>query len=198
VQERIKKTYKKDSVVIYPPVKTDKFRLNLKKDDFYLTACRLVPYKKTKLIVEAFNEMSDKKLVVIGSGEEFLSIKSIAKENIVLLGFKEEKELIKYMQEAKAFLYAAIEDFGIVPIEALSCGTPVIALNQGGTAETIRDGISGVHFQNQTKEDIVDAVRRFEKIDFSYETVSDEAKKYNENRFKKEFEDFVNLKLINK
>jgi glycosyltransferase involved in cell wall biosynthesis len=86
--------------------------------------------------------------------------KSIAKENIVLLGFKEEKELIKYMQEAKAFLYAAIEDFGIVPIEALSCGTPVIALNQGGTAETIRDGISGVHFQNQTKEDIVDAVRR--------------------------------------
>lgn len=198
VQERIKKTYKKDSVVIYPPVKTDKFRLNLKKDDFYLTACRLVPYKKTKLIVEAFNEMSDKKLVVIGSGEEFLSIKSIAKENIVLLGFKEEKELIKYMQEAKAFLYAAIEDFGIVPIEALSCGTPVIALNQGGTAETIRDGISGVLFQNQTKEDIVDAVRRFEKIDFSYETVSDEAKKYNENRFKKEFEDFVNLKLINK
>lgn len=81
--------------------------------------------------------MSDKKLVVVGSGEEFDSIKSIIKENILVLGYLEEDELIKYMKKAKAFLYAAIEDFGIVPIEAMSCGTPVIALNDGGTAEDI-------------------------------------------------------------
>lgn len=195
VQERIKKTYKKDSVVIYPPVKTDKFIFETNKEDFYLTASRLVPYKKTKLIVEAFNEMSDKKLVVIGSGEEFLSIKSIAKENIVLLGFLEEEELIKYMQKAKAFLYAAIEDFGIVPIEAMSCGTPVIALNKGGTAETVEDCITGVHFNNQTKEDIILAVHKFETKKFDYENISKLSKVYSEDRFKKEFEDFVDSKL---
>ena len=195
VQERIKKTYKKDSVVIYPPVNTDKFILNEKKEDFYLTACRLVPYKKTKLIVEAFNKMSDKKLVVVGSGEEFDSIKSIAKENILVLGYLEEDELIKYMKKAKAFLYAAIEDFGIVPIEAMSCGTPVIALNDGGTAETIRDKKTGVHFEHQTTKDIIDAVNSFVSLNFDYEAISNEAKKYSQERFKEEFEEFVNSKL---
>ena len=95
--------------------------------------------------------MPDKKLFVIGDGEEYNSIKEIAKENITLLGYQEFDQMIKYMQKAKAFLYAAVEDFGIVPIEAMSCGTPVIALNQGGTAETITDTITGIHFENQTK-----------------------------------------------
>lgn len=195
VQERIKKTYKKDSVVIYPPVKTDKFIFETNKEDFYLTASRLVPYKKTKLIVEAFNDMNDKKLLVIGSGEDFLSIKSIAKDNIILLGFLEEKELIKYMQKAKAFLYAAIEDFGIVPIEAMSCGTPVIALNKGGTAETVEDSLTGIHFSNQTKEDIILAVRNFETKKFDCENISKLSKVYSEDIFKQEFESFVNSKL---
>lgn len=196
VQNRILKTYKRDSVVIYPPVNTDKFILKETKENFYLTASRLVPYKKTKLIVEAFNEMAEKKLIVIGSGEEFESIKKIAKENVELLGYQEFEEMIKYMQKAKAFLYAAIEDFGIVPIEAMSCGTPVIALNDGGTGETVTDEITGIHFKNQIKEDIIEAVNKFENMDFHAIEISKLSEKYSEIRFKKEFEDFVNTKLI--
>lgn len=195
VQNRIKKTYKKEAKVIYPPVNTKKFVLNEKKEDFYLTACRLVPYKKTKLIVEAFNEMPDKKLVVIGSGEEYEAIKKIAKNNIKLLGYQEFEDMIKYMQKAKAFLYAAVEDFGIVPIEAMSCGTPVIALDDGGTAETVINNVTGVHFKKQRKEDIIKAVDSFESKNFDYKAISDEAQKYSEDRFQNEFKDFVNSKI---
>ncbi|MDD2450226.1 MAG: glycosyltransferase, partial [Sulfurimonas sp.] len=166
VQERIKRTYNRDSTVIYPPVDTKNYAYEPNKEDFYLTASRLVPYKKTKLIVEAFNEMPDKKLVVIGSGEELKAIKEIAKTNISVLGYQEKDVLTHYMQRAKAFVYAAVEDFGIVPIEAMSCGTPVIALGKGGTAETVIDGVNGVHFKKQTKEDIIDALCRFESQSF--------------------------------
>jgi len=195
VQKRIDKTYKRKSTVIYPPVNTNKFILNENKEDYYLTACRLVPYKKTKLIVEAFNQMPNKKLIVIGNGEEYKLIKKIAKENIRLIGYQEFDEMIKYMQKARAFVYAAIEDFGIVPIEAQSCGTPVIALNDGGTAETVIDGVNGVHFQKQTCEDIIDAIKRFELMDFDYKKISLLSKKYSEERFKKEFKIFADSKL---
>ena len=159
VQERILRIYAVDAVVIYPPVDTQNYKLCEEKEDFYVTASRLVPYKKTKLIVEAFNKMSAKKLVVIGDGEEYEAIKKIAKENILVLGYQDKTTMIDYMQKAKAFVYAAVEDFGIVPIEALACGTPVIALGEGGTAETIKDGVNGVHFKEQTKQSIIDVKR---------------------------------------
>lgn len=195
VQNRIKKTYHRDSVVIYPPVDTDKFTLEEKKEDFYFTASRLVPYKKTKLIVEAFNQMPNKALIVIGSGEEYDAIKAIAKENITLLGFQGDEVLIKHMQKAKAFVYAAIEDFGIVPIEAMSCGTPVIALNDGGTHETVVDGITGVHFEKQTPEDIIKAVNLFESLQFDSNKISSHVKTYSTDRFKDELRTFVNSKV---
>jgi len=186
VQERIKRTYNKDATVIYPPVDVEKFILCDKKDDFYLTASRLVPYKKTKLIVEAFNEMPDKKLVVIGKGEEYEEIKRIAKENIQILGYQDDQSLKNYMQKASAFVYVAVEDFGIVPIEAQACGAPVIALNEGGTAETVIDGVNGIHFQKQTVQDICNAVKRFETLEFDYNQISNLAKNYSEERFKQE------------
>jgi glycosyltransferase involved in cell wall biosynthesis len=192
VQERIKRTYNRDSVVIYPPVETQSFTFEPIKEDFYLTASRLVPYKKTKLIVEAFNEMSDRKLVVIGSGEEYEAIKKIAKENIVILGFCEGDILVEYMQKAKAFVYAAVEDFGIVPIEAMACGTPVIALDQGATAETVTEGINGVHFKNQTKEDILKAICKFEALEFDLVNISNNAQFYATQRFKDEIKEFIN------
>lgn len=198
VKDRITKTYDRNSIVIYPPVNTEKFILNEQKEDFYLTACRLVPYKKTKLIVEAFNEMRDKKLYVIGDGEEYENIKSIAKDNIVLLGYQEFETMIGYMQKAKAFLYAAIEDFGIVPIEAMSCGTPVIALNDGATAETIIDNITGIHFIYQNKDEIVKAVLKFENMSFNYKNISNEVKKYSECRFKKELTEFIDSLFLSK
>jgi len=191
VQQRIKKTYSRDAVVIYPPVDVESFSLCEEKEDFYLTASRLVPYKKTKLIVEAFNEMPEKTLVVIGAGEEFGSIKKIAKNNIKVLGYQEKKVMIHYMQRAKAFVYAAVEDFGIVPVEAQACGTPVIALGDGGTKETVIDGETGVHFQNQTVSDIINAVYRFENMHFCAKHIAKKAQFFHENRFKKEFQLFV-------
>ncbi len=195
VAKRIDKTYASESVVIYPPVNTKKFTLNKNKEEFYLTASRLVPYKKTKLIVEAFNEMPEKKLVVIGSGEEYDEIRKIAKSNIEVLGYQSDAVLKEHMQKAKAFMYAAVEDFGIVPIEAMACGTPVIALNEGGTAETVIDGINGVHFQKQTKEDIVKSVKKFETLSFNAEDISKYAQKFSTTRFKKEIQEFINSKL---
>ncbi len=189
IQERIQRIYHRESTVIYPPVNIDKFALCEDKEDFYLTASRLVPYKKTKLIVEAFNKMPDKKLVVIGSGEEYESIKKIAKSNIKVLGYQADEVLVSTMQKAKGFVYAAIEDFGIIPIEAMACGTPVIALNEGGTKETVINKITGIHFDVQTQQSINDAVKAFEKIGFNYKDVRKDATKY--THFEKELLSFI-------
>jgi glycosyltransferase involved in cell wall biosynthesis len=191
VQERIKRTYNRDSIMIYPPVNIDKFTIDNIKNDFYITASRLVPYKKTKLIVEAFNQMPNKKLMVIGCGEEYNEIKKIAKSNISVLGYQSDEALIAYMQKSKAFIYSAIEDFGIVPIEAMACGTPVIALNKGGTAETVIDGINGIHFQNQTKEDIIEAMKKFETVRFSAKDISQYARHFSTKRFQEEIRVFI-------
>ena len=191
VKERIERIYKREAKVIYPPVDISKFTLQLKKEDFYLTASRLVPYKKTKLIVEAFNRMPNRKLIVIGAGEEFNSIKKIAKSNITLLGYQEDKILISYMQRAKGFIYGAVEDFGIVPIEAMASGTPVVALNRGGTAETVIDKVTGVHFDKQDIDNIIDAVDSFEKLNFNFKDISDYAKRFSTKRFKIEFKGYI-------
>jgi glycosyltransferase involved in cell wall biosynthesis len=195
VQDRIKKTYKRESTVIYPPVDVDNFKVCNEKDDFYMTASRLVPYKKTKLIVEAFNKMPDKKLIVIGDGEEYESIKAVAGNNITLLGYQDKKTMIESMQKAKAFVYAAVEDFGIVPIEALACGTPVIALDEGGTHETVTHKINGVHFKEQKIEDIISAVNEFESLIFNPQEISNQAQSFSTKRFKAEIELFINAKI---
>lgn len=198
VQDRIKKTYHRDSVVIYPPVDVESFKLDEDKKDFYLTASRLVPYKKTKLIVEAFNEMPDKELVVIGSGDEYDDIKKIANSNIKVLGFQDKSVMIEYMQKAKAFVYGAVEDFGIVPIEAMSCGTPVIALNDGGTAETVKDKLNGIHFQEQNIEEIIKAIHKFETTQFDSKQISQDANSFSTKRFKQEIKEFISTKLNQK
>lgn len=198
VKERINRIYDKYAVTIYPPVDTSSFVLNCQKEDFYLTASRLVSYKKTKLIVEAFNLLPNKKLVVIGEGEEFDSIKEIAKDNITLLGYQSKKVLTDYMQRAKAFVYAAIEDFGIVPIEAMSCGTPVIGLSAGGTKETVDDGVNGIYIKKQTVNEIINSINRFEKMQFDYKKISENSKIYSIQRFEKELYNFIQNKINQK
>ena len=163
IARRIKKVYGKEATVIYPPVDVDRFQLEEQKDDYYLTASRLVPYKKIDLIVEAFSK-TDKKLVVIGDGPDMAKIKEKASSNIEILGYQPDNVLIEYMQKTKAFVFAAEEDFGIIPVEAQACGTPVICLGKGGTKETVIDGKTGVYFYNQSIEEILDAVQKFEKI----------------------------------
>lgn len=164
INRRIKKTYNKESVTIYPPIGIDEFEYNHSKDDFYLTCSRMVPYKKIDLIVEAFSKMPDKKLVVIGTGPDFKKIQKLVTPNITLLGFQSFSVLKDHMQRAKAFVFAAEEDFGIVPLEAQAAGTPVIAFGKGGVLETIIDGKTGVFFEEQNTTSLIKAVYKFENI----------------------------------
>ena len=192
IERRIKKYYRRDSTVIYPPVDVDKFELCEEKEDYYLTASRMVPYKKIKLIVEAFNEMPDKKLVVIGDGPEFAKTKAIAKENITMMGYQTYEVLKEKMQHAKAFVFAAEEDFGITPVEAQACGTPVIAYGKGGALETLVENETGIFFDEQSVEDIVKAVRRFENIEkITAKKCRTNAEKFRVERFRNELQECV-------
>jgi glycosyltransferase involved in cell wall biosynthesis len=166
IARRIRKIYRREAEVIYPPVDVSSFLLQEQKKSFYLTASRLVPYKKVDLIVEAFNKMPNRKLVVIGDGPDLGRIKSFARPNVKILGYQPFEVLRDYMQKAQAFVFAAEEDFGITPIEAQACGTPVIAYGKGGVLETIygldHPHPTGVFFNQQTPDSIISAVTLFE------------------------------------
>jgi glycosyltransferase involved in cell wall biosynthesis len=138
IARRINKVYGRSAEVIYPPVNTDKFQFSEIKEDFYLAACRMVPYKRVDLIVSAFAKMPDKKLIVIGDGSEMNKIKKLATNNVTLLGYQDDATLVDYMKRAKAYVFAAEEDFGISPVEAQASGTPVITYGKGGCLETVR------------------------------------------------------------
>lgn len=195
IARRIKKVYGKESTVIYPPVDVEKFAIKKDKEEFYMTASRMVPYKKIDLIVEAFSK-TDKKLVVIGTGPDMEKIKAKAGANIELMGYQSDEVMIDMMQRAKAFVFAAEEDFGITPVEAQACGTPVICLGRGGTKETVIDMVTGVHFENQTIESLLEAVDKFETnySDFDAQKIRDNAMRFGKDRFEKEIKEFVEEK----
>lgn len=196
---KIKRIYNRNSDVIYPPVDVDKFEPTSKKDNYYLTASRMVPYKRVDLIVEAFSKMSDKKLIVVGDGPELNNIKSKASANIEFQGYLESDELKTLMQGAKAFVFAAEEDFGIAVVEAMACGTPVIAFNKGGTGESVINGKTGIHFSEQNPESIKDAIKEFEKrIDsFDVNYIRKHAEKFNRTNFEENIKQYVWDKLNN-
>lgn len=166
IARRIWKVYRRKAVVIYPPVDVSAFTLCEDKQDFYLTASRMVPYKKMDLIVEAFTAMPEKRLVVIGDGSDMKKIRTKAGTNIQFLGFQPFDVLRDHMQRASAFVFAAEEDFGITPVEAQACGTPVIAYGRGGALETLRglgsSSPTGVFFEEQTVDALIKAVASFE------------------------------------
>ncbi len=195
IAKRIKKVYNRDSTVIYPPVDINSFSLESNKDDYYITASRMVPYKKMDIIVEAFSQLKDKKLIVIGDGPDMAKIKAKATPNIEILGHVSFQELVKYMQKAKAFIFAAEEDFGIVPVEAQACGTPVIGYGKGGTLETVNENDSGLFFYKQTPNAILSAVSEFEKREFDPVNVRKNSFKFSKERFENEFKNYVDLKL---
>lgn len=195
VAKRIKKLYNKEAEVIYPPVDIDYYKPTFQKEDYYLTASRLVPYKKIDLIVEAFSYMPEKKLVVIGDGPDMRKIKNKAKKNIEILGYQSDEVLKSYLQKAKAFIFAAIEDFGILPVEAQACATPVIAFSKGGTKETIIDNKTGILFDKQNIQSVIDAVKIFEKKDFDLNKIRKHALKFSGDRFKKDFKACVLEKI---
>jgi glycosyltransferase involved in cell wall biosynthesis len=211
IADRIKRAYNRESDVIYPPVDVDRFSLSEKKDEFYLAASRMVPYKKMELIAEAFTSLSDKRLIVIGNGPDFDKVRKKAGKNISFLGYQPFQVLKEHMQRAKAFVFAAEEDFGIVPVEAQACGTPVIAFGRGGVTETVlplrRDDCgmrnetnvapTGVFFNEQTPRAVREAVLFFEKnlAKFDGQQIRKNAIRFSTERFKREFKEFVDAKV---
>lgn len=191
ISKRINKIYRRDSVVIYPPIDVNFFSLSENATrDYYFTASRMVSYKKIDLIVETFAKNGNK-LIVAGDGPEFKKIKSKSKENIVFLGYISKEELKKYLQNAKAFVFAAEEDFGIVPVEAQACGTPVIAFGKGGALETVIDNKTGVLFYEQTTESLQKAIERFENYTFDYSAIRKHSLKFSTENFKDKIEQYV-------
>jgi glycosyltransferase involved in cell wall biosynthesis len=172
VARRIMKSYRRDAAVIAPPVDVQAFEVGDKKDDFYLTASRMVPYKRIDMIVEAFASMPDRELVVIGDGPQMDLVRSKATPNVRILGYQSFEVLKDHMQRAKAFVYAAEEDFGIAIVEAQACGTPVIAYGKGGALESVvplgTPGATGLHFMSQTPASLRDAVERFEDCSHAF------------------------------
>lgn len=167
IARRIRKAYGRESVVIYPPVDVDGFATAGGKDDFYVTASRLVPYKRVDLVVQAFAGMRGRRLVVIGGGPEEARIRAAAPPNVTVLGQQPIDVLRDHLQRARAFVFAAEEDFGIAPVEAQACGTPVIAFGRGGACETVRGldapAPTGLLFAEQSAAAIRDAVAEFER-----------------------------------
>lgn len=197
IAEKIKRIYNRTSDIIYPPVDVDNFFLSNIKEDFYLTASRLVPYKRIDLIVELFADLPDKKLVVIGSGPEKEKIKTMSTPNVQVLGYQDFQTLKDYMQKAKAFVFAAEEDFGIIVVEAMACGTPVIAGNYGGTAESVVNGKTGILFERQDLKSLKEAILKFELIKdtFDKNLIRQQALKFERKIFEQNIKNYVDDKI---
>lgn len=192
VARRIWKTYRREAEVIYPPVDIDAYPFCEQKEDFYVTASRLVPYKKVDLIVAAFTK-NGLPLKVIGDGPDMKKIAKLAGKNVTLLGYQSQEKMTELMQRAKAFVFAADEDFGITPVEAQACGTPVIAYGRGGVTETVVDGETGMFFAEQTPESLNAAVARFESMaaTFEPELIRKHAEQFGIERFRREMWELV-------
>jgi glycosyltransferase involved in cell wall biosynthesis len=173
---------------VHPPVDTEYFQPGRARDDFYLTVSRLVPYKQIGLIIDAFNQMPERRLVVVGDGPEFQRLKEQAGANVQMLGNLPADATRDHLQRARAFVFAALEDFGIAPVEAQACGTPVIAYGRGGALETVVPGRTGIFFPEQTVEAIVTAVKEFEacRMQFDASVIRANALRFSESRFRNE------------
>jgi glycosyltransferase involved in cell wall biosynthesis len=198
IARRVWKIYRRESVVIHPPVDTEFFQpAEGEREEYYLTASRLVPYKCTRLIIEAFAHLPERRLVVIGDGPEFERLKALAGPNVHMLGYQPNSVVREHMQRARAFVFAALEDFGIAPVEAQACGTPVIAYGKGGVTESLVEGKSGVFFQEQTIESLLSAIQQFERrlARFSAAEIRANALRFSAERFKQQFRACVEAQI---
>lgn len=191
IRRRIAKVYGRDAQVIYPPVDVEGFQPSDRpRENFYLTAARFVPYKKVDLIVSAFAQMPDRPLVVVGEGESAARLQQLATPNIQFLPYQPPAQLKALMQRCRAFVFAAIEDFGITLVEAQACGTPVIALGQGGAKETVTP-TTGVLFARQDVSSLIEAVEGFEQLAFDPQVIRGHALQFSTQVFRRQFENLV-------
>ncbi|MEZ0121974.1 MAG: glycosyltransferase [Candidatus Reddybacter sp.] len=210
IEERITKYWQRECLVLNPPVALDDFTNTEVKEDFYVTVSRLVHYKVVETLVEAFNLMPGKRLVVIGDGPMFSRLQAMAGPNVELLGYQPRKVVIDHLQRARAFVFAAHEDFGIVAVEAQACGTPVIAYGQGGALDSVipyedtvtsNDACSptGLFFDQQIPTSVVDAVERFEALEegISARACAANAARFAPEKFRREFMAIVEQTIEN-
>ena len=192
IAARIKNSYGRESRVIYPAVDLTRFRPLSKKEDYFITVSRFVPYKRVDLIVRTFSEMG-LPLKVVGDGPEKERILAQAGPSVEFLGRKSDEEVARLLSGARAFIFAALEDFGIAPLEALASGVPVIGYGAGGLLETVKDGVHGVYFNDQTVESLKAAVTMFlgKEQSFDSKILRARAEEFSVERFKEELGDFV-------
>ncbi|MEI7425541.1 MAG: glycosyltransferase [Candidatus Moraniibacteriota bacterium] len=190
---RIKKYYKREATVIYPPVFIpDNQGKIIAEKKYFLVVSRLSPYKKIDVIIEAFNKLN-LPLVIVGTGEQEKYLKAIAGKNIKFLGFQTDENLAKIYAEARAFIFSALDDFGIAPVEAMSFGVPVLGLRKGGMLEIILEGKTGEFFDSATAELIADGVRRLRENENQYDEnlIKARAAEFSNERFKQELLKFI-------
>lgn len=195
-KERIKKFYRKDSEVIYPPVDTSRFKLSKTKGDFFLVVSRLSPYKGIDLAVEAFNKIG-LELIVIGEGSQRKELEKKAKSNIKFLGFRSDEEVLKYYKECRAFIFPTFnEDFGLTPVEAMACGKPVIAADSGGAKESVIEGVTGELFNKEDPDYLAGTLKLFLKKEKTYspKKIREQALKFNKKVFESKIKNFVEEK----
>lgn len=192
VRDRIRKYYRRDAKVIYPPCEVERFAISPKVSDYYLCVGRLVGYKRLDIAVRAFT-MSGRRLVIVGEGPDEARLKAMAGRNIEFLGWASDAELASLYGECRALVFPAEEDFGIVPVEAQASGRPVIALGKGGALESIIPNETGMLFYEQTPEALERVVAQFEMVSDSFhpESIREKAQRFSKERFKREFQDFV-------
>lgn len=198
VQERIRKYYRREAVVIYPPVETEKFSLSdpaaLSAEPYFLAGCRLAPYKRLDIVIEAFKDLgAPYRLKIFGTGVDLERLKSLAKDapNIEFLGRVNEVEKARLFSAAQAFINPQEEDFGITVVESLASGRPVIAYQRGGATETIIEGENGLFFDKQNAASLKEAIRRFEKMEFDPAMIRAGAQKFSVANFRQAIQDFI-------
>ena len=191
----IKKYYDRDSEVIFPPVDTERFKNSseLPRKGF-LIAGRQTPYKRFDLAVQACTDLSIP-LTVIGDGPENDNLRSIAGDTINFVKQLNDDDIVKYFVESKAFIFPGLDDFGIVAVESLSAGTPVIAYKDGGALDYIDAGINGVFFNDQSVESLSDALIDFQKTKFNPDNIRQSSNKFNLDSFKKNIKSFIQGKI---
>lgn len=191
IAHKITKHYKRDSKVIYPPIRVSDFAISDKVDDYYLIVSRLRPYKRVDIAIQAFNNLK-LPLKIIGGGSEYRKLKNMARSNIEFLGELSDKDRNYHLSRCKAFLYPQIEDFGITALEAMASGRPVIAYAGGGALETVVEGETGTFFEEQTWESLAHKILRFDDKHYNKKIIREHAKKFDEEEFKLKIQNFIN------
>ena len=197
VAKRIKKHYRRDSVVIHPPVRCNLFNISDEDGDFFLCVSRLQEYKRVDIAIEACNKLGVK-LKVVGDGPDAKQLKSIAGPNVEFLGRVPDEQVKELYAKCRAFLFPGEEDFGITPLEAMASGRPVIAYGKGGALETVVDGKTGLFFKEQTTDSLVEAIKKFETMSFDKKELRAHAEKFDESVFKEKIRQFVEEKYAEK